>query len=251
MRLSESVYCILFLIFGMHAAYAMEAAPLRPKAYIENKTNDKIVVQYQVNQERPVSVTISPEDSYNLGDRDVLQLLNVSIYGAYKQWLSAHKLTGGMWGLKNLNPLIREQDPTKNVMLSVESWPSVAGKVLPYTYIVKPIENIKEFEKVRTVIWDVFTQAKAAKEAGSKIEPRYILNLPANASRDEIIAQYSKLRNEWTAKQRAARPGNTLPKDALQFIEAAYKALIAQADFDDLVAGEVDAPTLYLGEYKM
>ncbi len=253
-------------LFFLSASFGLHAMQQQAKQlYIENQTPDKLIVHFQHSGElNPRAITLVPRQNYNLGNPDTLQLLDVTTYGRYKQWLTLHKLSFGYWPLTNLVDFVRKEIPglgaAQNVTLLVQRRPYV-GLVTPYKYglmvgkLINPI----------SILWDVFPQVKSISDENldlpedrkKRILARYFLNAGEDATPAQITQNYTDLVAAWTPKLTSTDPAiRDEARDVLRFLHAAYQSIINggnyERDFNRIVAAEDETPTIYLvGEYTL
>ncbi len=238
---------VVFIIGMMSFSLNGMEMPVQPKVIVQNKTADKIVVSFQhQGQEKPVAVTLAPDQSFNIGNPETLQLLNIDIYGRGKGWLSAYALTFGLWALENLAPKVHEKGKelgTSQLGVRVEyGAPGYSGWVKPYKFTVE--KPAKPEATQYCYLWQNFPQVQAASEARKKIEARYFLNLPEKkVTEPEIEEAYRLARNRWLPELKNPNKEKVaLAADALKFIDAAYWSLIKGGEsakaFDNMVNQE-------------
>ncbi len=245
---------IVFLLGMMSFGLNGMERPAQPSVVVDNKTADKIVVIFQhQGQEKPITLTLTAGQSFNIGNPSTLQLLKITIYGRYKGWLSAYALSFGLWGLENLAPEVQESSKklgTNQLGVGVEyGAPGYKGWVKPYKFIVGKAG--KTAESRYCYLWQNFDQVKAASLAGKKIEARYFLNLPEKkVSEAEIEDAYRLARNRWLPElKNLDKEKVALAADALKLIDAAYWSLVKGGEsakaFEDMVNEEEQGLTVF------
>ena len=229
--------------------HAIHVGPqIQPTVRIINKTGQKIVIQFKTrNEDKPRIITLNNEELIDIGPSEPVELFSVMPEGQYKEWLSAHKISGGYWGLKNYSRDIRvaqNKDPNKVLIAEIE--PSI---VFPYTLKFSYLDISPKTEKKTLSVLSFFDQVRDAIKEGKKIEPRYFLSTRLNADKNQIQQRYTELRQEWEPK---AIAGSKFAQHVLKFIDAAYKALLGapsdKPQFELLVATERQDPKFFTVE---
>ena len=209
----------------------------QPLLRLYNDTPHKIVVRIGFQRKEPGALTLISQQGITILNDEPLVLFKVTIYGRYRKYLTAEKLSLGWVELHNHATETQEkyeelrEDFQITIQLGANFVPKllqrVMGEFVPYKCICKPFkpEMYQDFKKEDWVL-QTFPQVKEIRRnnLNAKVLPRYVLCVPEHATATEIIFAYTVWQRYWIQQVDDSYFNNSSPI-LLLVLEAAYNAL--------------------------